>query len=86
MILKDSSRVAEVNTTNTTVTLEDGSVIEADLIVGADGVSVRDSPPFIMVSENSGLTFCATPSPSRENLSVLRHLSHSTQARVHSGS
>lgn len=40
-IIKDSSRVVEVDTTNTIVTLEDGSTVEADLIIGADGVAVR---------------------------------------------
>ena len=40
-ILTSSSRVVEVDTEKTTLTLDDGSVFKADLIVGADGVSVR---------------------------------------------
>jgi 2-polyprenyl-6-methoxyphenol hydroxylase-like FAD-dependent oxidoreductase len=47
-VLKTSSRVVDVDTSTATVILEDGSRFSADLVVGADGVSVKVSSSYIV--------------------------------------
>ena len=49
-VLKKSTRVVDVNTKATSVTLEDGSEIETDLILGADGASVSNVSPILWMS------------------------------------
>lgn len=41
-VLKTSSRVVDVDTETATVFLEDGSQVQGDLVVGADGVHVSN--------------------------------------------
>lgn len=43
--LRTSSRVAAVDVDTATVTLEDGTSFSGDLVLGADGVSVRRRNP-----------------------------------------
>jgi 2-polyprenyl-6-methoxyphenol hydroxylase-like FAD-dependent oxidoreductase len=45
-VLKTSSIVTAVDPSTGTVTLEDGSCFSGDLVLGADGVSVRTVAPF----------------------------------------
>lgn len=47
-ILKTSSPVVEVDPATATVKLEDGTSITGDLVLGADGVSVRQPLPMIL--------------------------------------
>lgn len=42
-VLKTSSVVKDVDPDTATVTLEDGSCVSGDLVLGADGVSVRST-------------------------------------------
>lgn len=81
-VLKKSTRVVDVNTKATSVTLEDGSEIETDLILGADGASVSNVSPILLDVVPRLILYASL---SREAMFAARRPNPSALGRAHSG-